>query len=57
MDALGFKSGGGYEKIVRTCVDLRQVNMAIIPDKYPLLTAEKLTAEILWLYSVLQVGP
>ena len=32
------KSGG-----LRVCVDLRQVNKAVIPDKYPLPTAEELT--------------
>ena len=33
------KTGG-----LRICVDLRQVNKAIIPDKYPLPTVEELTA-------------
>lgn len=33
------KTGG-----LRMCVDLRQVNKAIIPDKYPLPTVEELTA-------------
>ena len=33
------KSGG-----LRVCVDLRQVNKAVIPDKYPLPTAEELTS-------------
>lgn len=33
------KSGG-----IRVCVDLRSVNKAVIPDKYPLPTAEELTA-------------
>lgn len=32
------KSGG-----IRVCVDLRSVNKAVIPDKYPLPTAEELT--------------
>ena len=34
------KSGG-----LRLCVDLRAVNKAIIPDKYPLPTIEELTAQ------------
>lgn len=34
------KSGG-----LRLCVDLRAVNKAIIPDKYPLPTTEELTAQ------------
>uniref|UniRef100_A0A674D150 ribonuclease H n=1 Tax=Salmo trutta TaxID=8032 RepID=A0A674D150_SALTR len=34
------KSGG-----IRTCVDLRAVNKAVVPDKYPLPTAEELTAQ------------
>lgn len=34
------KSGG-----IRVCVDLRAVNKAIIPDKYPLPTAEELTIQ------------
>lgn len=34
------KSGG-----LRVCVDLRAVNKAIIPDKFPLPTAEELTAQ------------
>lgn len=33
------KSGG-----IRVCVDLRQANKAVIPDRYPLPTAEELTA-------------
>lgn len=33
------KSGG-----IRVCVDLRSVNKVVIPDKYPLPTAEELTA-------------
>ena len=32
------KSGG-----LRVCVDLRQVNKAVVPDKYPLPTTEELT--------------
>ena len=34
------KKGGG----LRLCVDLTDVNKAIIPDKYPLPTAEELTS-------------
>ncbi|KAJ8333462.1 hypothetical protein SKAU_G00414700 [Synaphobranchus kaupii] len=34
------KSGG-----LRPCVDLRQVNKAVIPDKYPLPTVEELSAK------------
>lgn len=34
------KRGGG----LRLCVDLTDVNKAIIPDKYPLPTAEELTS-------------
>lgn len=32
------KSGG-----LRACVDLRAVNKSVVPDKYPLPTAEELT--------------
>ncbi|KAJ8352061.1 hypothetical protein SKAU_G00235370 [Synaphobranchus kaupii] len=34
------KSGG-----LRPCIDLRQVNKAVIPDKYPLPTVEELSAK------------
>ena len=34
------KSGG-----IRLCVDLRQVNKAVIPQKYPLPTVEEIAAE------------
>ena len=34
------KSGG-----LRVCVDLRAVNQAVIPDKYPLPTAEEVTSQ------------
>ena len=34
------KSGG-----LRVCVDLRAVNKAVVPDKYPLPTAEELTSQ------------
>lgn len=31
--------------VLRPCVDPRQVNKAVIPDKYPLPTVEELPAE------------
>lgn len=38
---IGKKKSGG----LRVCVDLRAVNKAVIPDKYPLPTAEELTSQ------------
>ena len=46
------KSGG-----LRLCIDVRQVNKAVVPDKYPLPTTEELTTHFYgsWVFSKLDL--